>query len=130
MVSLRHKFRNIYRKNKDDLIAIMAGHYPEFIYRSIANIKKNYLPIFVFHSVQPDIFEQKVEYITRNGYKTLNSEQVHALITEGKGLKEKQIVLTFDDGCGSLWTTAYPILKKYNQRAICFLVTGEYKISL
>ena len=37
------------------------------------------------------------------------------------------IVLTFDDGRGRVWATAYPILKKYGLQAIAFLVPSRIR---
>jgi hypothetical protein len=37
----------------------------------------------------------------------------------------KKVVLTFDDGAKSLWHTAYPLLKKYDMKAIAFVIPGR-----
>jgi len=33
-------------------------------------------------------------------------------------------MITFDDGLKHVWTVAYPLLKKYNLKAVCFLIPG------
>jgi len=37
----------------------------------------------------------------------------------------KSLLLTFDDGTGSMWATLYPLLKKYDFRATVFLIPGR-----
>ncbi len=58
-----------------------------------------------------------------NDYNTLNSEELYHSILGNIPIKEKTVVLTFDDGWKNLYTVAYPLLKKYNLNAICFLIT-------
>jgi peptidoglycan/xylan/chitin deacetylase (PgdA/CDA1 family) len=39
------------------------------------------------------------------------------------------IVMIFDDGIGSLWSTAFPLLKKYGMKAVCFIVSHLIEVS-
>jgi len=57
-----------------------------------------------------------------NNYRTLKADELHDLITEKKKYKKKVVALTFDGGLRSLWSVAYPILKKYGLNAISFIV--------
>jgi len=57
-----------------------------------------------------------------NNYRTLKADELHDLITEKKKYKKKIVALTFDGGLRSLWSVAYPILKKYGLNAISFIV--------
>jgi Predicted xylanase/chitin deacetylase len=38
--------------------------------------------------------------------------------------EKKNIILTFDDGCESLYFNAFPILKKYGIKGVVYIVTG------
>ena len=38
---------------------------------------------------------------------------------------KNQIILTFDDGYKDIITNVLPILKKYNFKAICFIVSNQ-----
>ena len=53
----------------------------------------------------------------KNGYKTIDFNEI-----EKK--ESKTIIITFDDGYKDVFYNALPILKKYNFKATCFLVTS------
>lgn len=76
----------------------------------------------MFYTVFSEKFKSQIRYLSINGYHTLSADEPYEVITNGRELKEKTVDLTFDGGRGSLWTIAYPILKKYGLSAICFLV--------
>ena len=46
-------------------------------------------------------------------------------LTKGKLITNKSVLLTFDDGRGTLWSVAYPMLKKYGMKATAFIVPGK-----
>jgi peptidoglycan/xylan/chitin deacetylase (PgdA/CDA1 family) len=127
MNRLKYKFKTIYRKNEEDFKAIIQKRYPDFVYKRLNKLAKNEIPIFVFHSVQPEFFESQIRYLALNGYRTLSADELYEIITNGRELLGKAVALTFDDGRGSLWTTGYPLLKKYGLSAICFLVPYQIK---
>ncbi len=124
---LIHNNLETYRKNKDDIKALILGRYPEFIYKKINILETNQIPVFAFHSVKAERFEEQLKYLAENNYRTLGSEEFYETLTGKRRYKEKSIVLTFDDGYGSIWSVVYPLLKKYGFRAISFLVTTAIK---
>jgi poly-beta-1,6-N-acetyl-D-glucosamine N-deacetylase len=40
-----------------------------------------------------------------------------------KILKDQNILITFDDGCTTVYDNAFPVLRKYNVQAILFIIT-------
>jgi hypothetical protein len=119
---IKRNLQTIYRKNVEDIKALAFGKYPLFVYKNFYDPRKEEIPIFVFHSVSPKYFEKQIQYLVDNNYKTLSATELYDTITGKISFKPKSIVLTFDDGRGSIWTTAYPILKNYGLSAICFLL--------
>lgn len=108
------------------------------------------LPIIMYHSflkdekmqgdytVSPELFEADLKYITANGYTTVTVNDLIAYVYEGKDLPDKCIMLTFDDGYYNNYYYAYPLLKKYNCKAVIspiasmtekFTCSGEVSIS-
>lgn len=73
--------------------------------------------------VSPDVFERQIAYITRKNYKSLNSEEFDALLSGGVNPKQKSIMLSFDDGTPTHYSTAFPILKKYGHKGVFFDIT-------
>jgi peptidoglycan/xylan/chitin deacetylase (PgdA/CDA1 family) len=69
-------------------------------------------------------FEQQMKYLYDNGYTTITPDQLIAHLKSGNALPEKPVMITFDDGYLDNYTIAYPILKKYGQRAVFFLIAG------
>jgi len=117
--------RWIQKKNelhRDYIKALVLGIYPEFVYKKVDCIPADKIPIFVFHSVRPESFERQIRYLAENNYHTLKADELYDIITEKKRCKQKAIALTFDDGLRSLWSVAYPLLKKYGLCAISFIV--------
>jgi peptidoglycan/xylan/chitin deacetylase (PgdA/CDA1 family) len=123
--SFIRRLHNSYRKNKDDIWALISGIYPSYVYRRKEELPESDIPIFAFHSVENTYFEQQIKYLSENGYRTLRADELYEVIIGNKRPSGKTVVLTFDDGRGSLWSTAYPLLKKYGLCAIGFIVTNN-----
>ncbi len=95
------------------------------------------VPIIMYHSVlknskklgkfviSPDQFEQDLKYIKENGYETVTMNEVIAYVNGNGSLPKKPIVLTFDDGYYNNFLYIYPLLKKYNCKAVISIV-GAY----
>jgi hypothetical protein len=72
--------------------------------------------------VEKEYFEEQLNYLSENDYHTVKADELHDIIIGRKKPSDKTVVLTFDDGRGCLWSTAYPLLKKYGLHAISFIV--------
>lgn len=114
--------KEVFRKNKDDLKGIFLRSYPDFIFKKRTVLETGEIPVFVFHSVIKEKFEEQLKYLAENNYKTVKADNLLDILTGDKKGFEKTVVLTFDDGLGSLWTIAYPLLKKYGFVGISFLI--------
>jgi hypothetical protein len=122
--TLFNKLRWSYRKNVPDILALLRRHYPEFMFSPNPRLLQNEIPVFAFHSVAPGSFEAKLKFLSRNGYRTLCGEEFRAALTGERDIPERSVLLTFDDGTATLWTVAYPLLRKYGFRAISFIIPG------
>ena len=121
------KILNSYRKNKDDFKAIISRTYPDFIFKSLKELPQGEIPIFTFHSVERNKFEYLIKYLAENNYQTISSDSFYEFLTGNLKIKSNTVMLTFDDGLGSLWSVAYPILKKYGFTATSFLIPAVMK---
>ncbi|WP_188454823.1 polysaccharide deacetylase family protein [Virgibacillus oceani] len=69
-------------------------------------------------------FEKQMNWLKEKNYETLTGREFQ-LFMQGKiAVPEKSVLLTFDDGFQDNFTEVYPILKKYNFRALNFIITG------
>lgn len=92
------------------------------------------LPVIMYHQISRSennvgkyvISEKELEkdliYLKENGYRTINVSELTAY-AEGKiSLEEKCVMLTFDDGYETAFTVLYPLLKKYNMKAVVSVI--------
>jgi peptidoglycan/xylan/chitin deacetylase (PgdA/CDA1 family) len=75
-------------------------------------------------SVSPDDFRAQMDWLQDNGYHPVTIEEVRSYLEGRQSLPGRPVVLTFDDGYLDLYTTAYPILKSHNFRAVAYIVSG------
>lgn len=88
------------------------------------------LPVAMYHSVtdmgdspgqyviSPSMLESDLKYLSEHGYKTVTVNDLIAYVMDGAPLPEKPVMLTFDDGYYNNYCNAYPLLKKYDMRAV------------
>ena len=75
------------------------------------------------YSVTPETFAAQMRMLHDAGWTTLAAAQLDRWI-DGEPLPPRSVVITFDDGCGSVWKYADPMLKRYDQHALAFIITG------
>lgn len=92
------------------------------------------LPVVMYHSVlknpagsskyviSPTLLEEDLKYLKKKGYTPVFMKEVIAF-AEGKGeLPSKPIVLSFDDGYYNNYYYAFPLLRKYDMKAVISIV--------
>lgn len=102
---------------------IFLHRYPPFV--TGGDLPRGDIPVFVFHSLEPVSFGRKLAHLADNGYRTLSSPEYFAILTGARPAPERAVVLTFDDGRGSLWTVGQPLLERYEMKGIVFVVPGR-----
>jgi peptidoglycan/xylan/chitin deacetylase (PgdA/CDA1 family) len=84
------------------------------------------IPILMYHSIMDNhdksvsinSFELQMKLMRKMGYQTINFSDLN------KNITKKKFIITFDDGYENLITNAFPILKKLEFSATCFVVTN------
>lgn len=94
-------------------------------------IFKNNMPVLAYHDVlenpteETDIsiekFDRQMKFLKTHNYKTLTMSEFYEW-KKGAKTNGKKVVLTFDDGKESFYTTVVPILEKYNLKATIFII--------
>jgi peptidoglycan/xylan/chitin deacetylase (PgdA/CDA1 family) len=102
---------------------LALGRYPEFV--TGGPLPRGDVPVFVFHSLERESFERKLRYLSENGYLTLSAEQYFNALMGASPVPDRAVVLTFDDGRGSIWTVGLPLMRRFGMRGIVFLVPGR-----
>ena len=135
LVILIFKYSN-FNKNIPDVTEI-----PPDVQKSIVNIKpakEFYVPILLYHYVEyvkdpgdtirkslniyPSTFDAEVKTLKSAGYNFITPRDLADVLDDKNSLPEKPVILTFDDGYRDFYTDVFPILKKYNARAVAFIV--------
>jgi peptidoglycan/xylan/chitin deacetylase (PgdA/CDA1 family) len=92
------------------------------------------VPILLYHHVgysttgddvyyvSPETFDRQMNLLYQWGYKTITVEVLARAIREGAELPAKPIVLTFDDGSETTYTTALPIVQRYHFTGVSYIV--------
>lgn len=88
------------------------------------------VPIIMYHSllkdtslqndytISPTLFEEDLKYLKNNNYTSITVEDLIDYVYNDKALPEKCIMLTFDDGYYNNYYYAFPLLKKYEYKAV------------
>jgi peptidoglycan/xylan/chitin deacetylase (PgdA/CDA1 family) len=95
------------------------------------------LPVLMYHHVGPSIphtyaeltvlpkqFERQIRWLARRGYVGIRPADWLEWRRSGKGLPDKPVLVTFDDGYADLAEYALPVLRRYGFGAVVFIVTG------
>ncbi len=94
------------------------------------------VPILLYHHVAPpkdnskyyaapENFERQMRLLRRWGYETISLELLVKAIKEGAELPARPVIITFDDGQISVYTTAFPIMQRYGFTGVAYIV-GSY----
>lgn len=99
------------------------------------------IPILMYHSISKESsgeneytisqsrFEGDLKWLRDNGYTTIFPSQLAAYVNEGAMLPAKPVIISFDDGFANNYLYAYPLLQKYNMKAVIALIGIESDMS-
>jgi len=114
-----------------DLLAVpLRPVNPAGIYRNRYRV----IPILCYHQftrgepahrleLRARDFEAQLRHMRDEGYRFLSFAEVAGIMRREEPMPEKSVVLTIDDGYGSVYDIAWPILKKYGAKATLFVYT-------
>lgn len=90
--------------------------------------------VFVYHhfgnskypttNIKLEDFERQLEYLSQNGYKVLPLSKIVKYILDGENIPPKTVAITMDDAYISIYTQAYPRMKKRNFPFTVFVNTN------
>ena len=95
------------------------------------------LPVLMYHGVHsnpkkagdyvitPQALEEDLLYLQRQGCTTVVMSDLIAYVQQGTPLPEKPVMITFDDGYYNNYLNAYPLLQKYQMKAVISIIVGE-----
>lgn len=99
------------------------------------------LPVLMYHGIIDDpaktneyfitakAFEKDLKWLQDHGYTTVSMKQLKEFAEKGAALPEKPVLLTFDDGYRNNYTRAFPLLQKYDAKAVISVIGNESDLS-
>jgi peptidoglycan/xylan/chitin deacetylase (PgdA/CDA1 family) len=75
-------------------------------------------------SVSPADFKLQMDWLSAHGYHPVDFNDLRAYFDGRQPLPGRPVVITLDDGYLDLYTTAYPILRAHNFKAVAYIVSG------
>ena len=95
---------------------------PVLMYHRLINNKGEIGKNTIYLNV--DEFEKQLKYLKDNNYITITFKDLYKIPKEERKNK-KYIILTFDDGYKDNYNLLFPLLKKYNMKAVIYMVSDE-----
>lgn len=117
-----------------------------FLFISPSVYAQSEFPVLMYHNVTfdttlvesdpdvhitPDTLDEHFKYLKLYGYNPISLKEYFSYRQNGTALPENPVIITFDDGYISNYEVAYPLLKKYNYKAVIFVITsrmGDYNV--
>lgn len=98
---------------------VLCGKVPVFMYHEVSDEGTNSL------YCAPSEFQAQLDFFEENGITPVTMAQLYDNWENGLALPEKPVVLTFDDGYRSMYTTVLPMLEEKGFVATFYVVTGS-----
>ena len=111
------------------LAARSVKRIPILMYHSISDEKEHSHPYYHVNT-SPAVFAEHMQLLREHQYRVIHLHEIETAFQDEHS--NKYVVITFDDGFRNFYTSAYPILTKYNFSATVFLPTafiGDERLS-
>ncbi|HJZ46136.1 MAG TPA: polysaccharide deacetylase family protein, partial [Roseiflexaceae bacterium] len=100
-------------------VPILMYHYISFNPRAPAD------PLRTRLSVPPPQFAQQLAYLHQANYITITLDDLVDALHGRTILPPKPVILTFDDGYADFFTNAFPLLRRYGDKATIYIITRK-----
>ncbi len=89
----------------------------------------NRTPVLMYHKIDPRMevginalsppqFQEQMAYLHQEGYQTITFQDLLFTVE----IPEKTVIITFDDAYASVYENALPVMEKYGQRGIVYVI--------
>lgn len=91
---------------------------PVLMYHYIEDVEDRENPRFNL-ATKPSVLENQIDTLLKAGYIFITPNELNTALND---LDNKYVILTFDDGYADFYTNVFPLLKKYNIKAINYIM--------
>lgn len=106
-----------FASDKKEELSLDLGHATVLMYHHFGQSR------YPSTNIRLEQFEQHLEYLSKNGYQVWALSKIVRHLLGGKTLPKKTVALSMDDAYISIYTEAYPRLKKRNWPFTVFVNT-------
>lgn len=111
---VKESIKNV-KPQKDFKIPILLYHYVEYVKDPGDTIRKSL-------DILPPTFDLEVKTLKNAGYEFITTKDLADALDDKINISSKSAILTFDDGYRDFYTDVFPILKKYQVKAVAYIV--------
>jgi len=116
------------------LIGTVIHPFPQHVRADELSAEEVKVPIIMYHlvtenpkyigkyGITPKELEADLVYLQTNGYTTIVVQDLIDFVEGGKELPYNAIMLTFDDGNSSDYNYLFPLLQKYDMKAVLAII--------
>ena len=104
-------------------------HVPLLMYHHIRINPRPGDPVWAALNVTPQQLDDQLAYLMNHNFHAITLDDLLAALDGQAELPSNPIILTFDDGYSTFYSNAFPLLKKYNVKAVAFVITNVQKAS-
>jgi peptidoglycan/xylan/chitin deacetylase (PgdA/CDA1 family) len=110
---------------------ITAAFLAVLILTSATHAQSVELPILMYHflienrgehHISPQEFEKDLIFLKENGYNTIGISDLVGFVYQSKPLPPNPVMLTFDDGYYNNYRFGFPLLMKYQSKAVINII--------
>ena len=130
MSKMLSSVRHTWEKNWPEVHAAARGGLPNFILSRAPDGLGENVPVFCYHVVSEEEFESDMRFLYANEYATIDSDSLLNHVEGREPAPEKSVVISVDDGARNLRDVIFPLLKKYNMKAVAFVAPRFHVVFL
>jgi peptidoglycan/xylan/chitin deacetylase (PgdA/CDA1 family) len=101
-----------------------SRHLPILMYHSVSNAEESGMSPYYRTSTRPDIFQAQMRVLRDSGWKGVTLSDGLKSLSDGNGLLEKKVAITFDDGFEDFQSNAAGPLRECGFKATMYLPSG------
>ncbi len=101
-----------------------AFHIPILMYHYVEYVQDKGDKMRISLNTPPEVLEEEIKALIKAGYNFITPSELADILDNIKQPPAKPIILSFDDGYRDFYTYAFPILKKYNAKAVAYIISG------
>lgn len=105
-------------------IPLKSLEVPILVYHYVENVTDNRDTIRKSLNTNPQILIKQIETLKNAAYTFITPKELMDIMDGKMPPPKKSVILSFDDGYRDFYTDVFPILKKYQVKAVAYIVSG------